>query len=85
MGWRQRDYAEDRALTRQQLADYRQQLAGMSKEELVIGYKAAHHVCGRIDKRVPSPRIIQELVQIWKQLREIKSRQKSSPYRHASR
>ena len=60
---RQRDYAEDRALTKEQLAEYRAQLAGMSEEELLIAFKSAHHVLGFIDKRFPTPRLMQELVQ----------------------
>lgn len=85
MARRQRDYAEDRALTREQLAAYRQELAEKSEEELVMAYKSALHVCGFIDKRFPSPRIMQELVQVWKQLDELTRRKKSSPYRHVSR
>ena len=59
-------------LTPAQLAELRGQLAAMSLNELEIFYRATHNACRYSGIRVPSPRIIQELVQAWKALRRVR-------------
>ena len=51
-----------------ELAELRQRLERMPRFELEIFYKTTHNACAyRV--RLPSPRLIQELVQAWKILR----------------
>jgi hypothetical protein len=52
-----------------ELAELRNRLAGMSGNEIEIFYRATHNAC-RYVTRLPSPRLIQELVQAWKELRQ---------------
>jgi len=59
-------------LDRAQLAELRTRLAGMTQNELATFYRATHNAC-RYEFRVPSPRMIQELVQAWRQLRKVAS------------
>ena len=57
-------------LSAEQLVELRRKLDSMPQRELAIFYRATHNVC-RYDMKLPSPRMIQELVQAWKQLRKI--------------
>jgi hypothetical protein len=57
-------------LSAEQLAELRHKLAVMPQHELATFYRATHNAC-RYDMKLPSPRMIQELVQAWKQLRKI--------------
>ena len=41
----------------------------MPQHELATFYRVTHNAC-RYDVKLPSPRMIQELVQAWKQLRK---------------
>ena len=59
-------------LSAAELVELRTRLAGMSRNELEGFYRATHNACAHADVRVPSPRVIQELVQAWKQLRRLK-------------
>ena len=60
-------------LTAEELLALRQKLAGMSHRELEIEYRATHRACAyEILGRLPSPQIMQELVQTWKALRKWK-------------
>jgi len=67
-----RHYVQDRdQLTPAELEELRQNLAAMPRSKLEIYYKARHNACAyNIEGRVPSPRLIQEFVQAWKQLRK---------------
>ena len=56
-------------LTREHLEELRGRLEAMPRHELEIFYKATHNAC-RYALRLPSPRLIQELVQAWKALRK---------------
>jgi hypothetical protein len=55
-------------LTPSELLELRRKLEGMPHHELEIFYKATHNAC-RYVMRLPSPRLMQELVQAWKILR----------------
>jgi len=55
-------------LTRAELAARRVKLEAMPRHELATFYKATHNAC-RYVLRLPSPRLIQELVQAWRVLR----------------
>jgi len=55
-------------LTAAELAELRCKLEIMPRHELEIFYKATHNACA-LRVRLPSPRLIQELVQAWKTLR----------------
>jgi hypothetical protein len=57
-------------LTADQLQELRRRLAAMPQHELAMFYRSTHNAC-RYEVRLPSPRMIQELVQAWKQLRKI--------------
>ncbi len=54
--------------TASELLELRRKLEAMPRHELEIFYKATHNAC-RYVMRLPSPRLIQELVQAWKILR----------------
>jgi hypothetical protein len=55
-------------LGREELVALRERLARMPRHELETFYRATHNAC-RYVMRLPSPRLIQELVQAWKALR----------------
>jgi len=55
-------------LTSAELFELRRRLEAMPRHELEIFYKATHNACA-LRVRLPSPRLIQELVQAWKILR----------------
>ena len=57
-------------LTSAELGELRRRLAAMPGYELEIFYKATLNACRYEAGRVPSPRIIQELVTAWKVLRK---------------
>lgn len=56
-------------LGRAELLDLRRTLEQMTRNELEVFYRATHNAC-RFVMRLPSPRLIQELVQAWKILRK---------------
>ena len=56
-------------LTPSELVELRRKLEAMPQHELEIFYKATHNACA-FRVRLPSPRLIQELVQAWKVLRK---------------
>lgn len=57
-------------LDRAQLDEVRKRLAAMPQHELAMFYRTTLNAC-RYEVRLPSPRMIQELVQAWKQLRKL--------------
>ena len=57
-------------LNAEQLQALRRKLAAMSEHDLATFYRSTHNAC-RYEVRLPSPRMIQELVQAWKQLRKV--------------
>lgn len=58
-------------LTEAELAELRAKLDGMPQHALEIYYKATHNAC-RFEVRLPSARLMQELVTVWKALRRRK-------------
>lgn len=67
------DFAPERPLSAEQLADMRRKFALLSTPSLQHAYAEAHDRCklGR-DGRPPKAEFIQELVQAWKQLRKVR-------------
>ena len=55
-------------LTRAELEALRKKLEAMPRHELETFYKATHNAC-RYALKLPSARLIQELVQAWRALR----------------
>ena len=56
-------------LTEEELAKLREQLLALPAYELESYYRAALNACRYEAGRLPSPRLMQELVQAWKALR----------------
>jgi hypothetical protein len=56
-------------LDQAELGALRDRLAQMPRHQLEIFYRSTHNAC-RYVMRLPSPRLIQELVQAWKELRQ---------------
>jgi hypothetical protein len=56
-----------------ELEEYRLKLASLTRNEAEREYTATHNACRLDAGRVPSPKLIQELVQAWKRLRSGKS------------
>jgi hypothetical protein len=57
-------------LDKTQLEELRTLLSAMPEHELALFYRTTLNAC-RYEVRLPSPRMIQELVQAWKQLRKV--------------
>jgi hypothetical protein len=57
-------------LTPVELVELRRRLSAMTLNELEGFYRATHNACAHADVHVPSPRIVQELVQAWRALRK---------------
>jgi hypothetical protein len=55
-------------LTRGELEALRKKLEAMPRHELETFYQATHNACWYV-LRLPSPRLIQELVQAWRAFR----------------
>jgi hypothetical protein len=58
-------------LTQAELDEIRRKYRGLPDWELDIAYKACHNAC-RSPEHLPSPSLIQEFVQVWKELRRRK-------------
>jgi len=71
---RRRDVNRE-TLSEADLVALRQRLAGMTLHELEIQYQASHNACRYSGVRVPAPIAMQELVQVWRQLRRVFSKQ----------
>ena len=59
-------------LSREDLAELQRRLHQMSVTGVEDFYRTAYIACRLDGDRVPSPRLIQELVQAWKQMRKWK-------------
>jgi hypothetical protein len=55
-------------LTPQQIAEFRARLRAMTDAEILLHYKAAHNACV-YRHWPPAPIVIQEFVQVWRELR----------------
>lgn len=62
----------DQKLSEAELAAFRDRVAQMPRRELEAYYRVCHNACRYDDMRVPSPRMVQEFVQVWKRLRALK-------------
>jgi hypothetical protein len=71
---RRRDVNRE-ALSEADLVALRKRLAAMTLHELEIQYQASHNACRYAGVRVPAPIAMQELVQVWRQLRRVFSKQ----------
>jgi len=58
-------------LTQAELDQLRAKFTGMTGYQLDIEYKAIHNAC-RSPDHLPSPSLMQEFVQVWKELRRRK-------------
>jgi hypothetical protein len=65
---RRPDPREVEMLTKESLAELRYNLAHLSLDAVRRFYERAHEDCRLIYDRLPSPKQIQTLVQVWKQL-----------------
>ena len=61
-------------LNEAELAALRQRLSTMTLHDLETFYRAAHNACRYTEVRAPAPAVVQEFVQVWKQLRRVKRR-----------
>ena len=66
---RRPDRDQEEILTEEDFKRIRHHLAHLSVESLKDVYERAHRDCRLVYKRFPSPRAMQMLVQVWKQLR----------------
>ena len=62
------DPREVEMLTKENLAERRHNLAHLSIDAVRRFYERAHEDCRMLYDRLPSPKQIQTLVQVWKQL-----------------
>jgi hypothetical protein len=70
---RRRNTGNREQLTQGELGELRKRLSEMSLSTLEIFYRATHNACAYNAMRVPSPRLVQELVTAWKALRKVRS------------
>jgi hypothetical protein len=65
---RRPDSREEEMLSKENLSELRQTLAHLSLPAVRDFYEQSYRDCRLIYSRIPSPRQIQTLVQVWKQL-----------------
>ena len=65
---RRPDKREAEILSREHLAEIRYNLAHLSLPAVRDAYERAYQDCRMIYSRIPSPKQMQTLVQVWKQL-----------------
>jgi len=58
----------DRPLTQEELEQLRQNLSRLSEPSVRKVYDEAWEQCRLKDRRIPSPKVVQQLVTAWKQL-----------------
>ncbi len=63
-----RQQERNERLTVEQLDHYRMSLRTMNDWQLETEYRATHNAA-RSTRHLPSPRLMQELIQLWKELR----------------
>jgi len=59
-------------LSIEELEVYRVEVSALDRRSLEIRYKALHSACRYEDMKVPSPEIVQQFVQVWRRLWELK-------------
>jgi hypothetical protein len=67
-----RRHISSEKLSVEELEVYRMEVAALDRRSLEIHYKALHNACPSQDMRVPSPEVVQQFVQVWRRLRELK-------------
>ena len=67
---RRPDTRSDEIMSPDDLNQLRTSLSRLSRSAVLQAYHAAYARCRMVNDRVPSARSIQELVQVWKQLRK---------------
>jgi hypothetical protein len=67
-----RNAGEEPKLNRQELEEFRRGVEKMTRSELEVYYKACHNACRYENMRVASPQVVQQIVQVWRQLRKLK-------------
>lgn len=63
---------KDDVMSPDDLKQLRSRLAGLGLNAARQAYHTAYARCRMVNDRVPSARLIQELVQVWKQLRKLR-------------
>jgi hypothetical protein len=61
---------EEVVLTREELKELQNRLAGYQRAAVESFYRAAHYRCSLQPRWLPSPRAMQELIAAWKALRK---------------
>lgn len=64
----------DPPLSKEDLEQYRRGLANLSPYHVRELYDEIHEECRMVDNRLPSPKAIQRLVQVWRRLWEWSNR-----------
>ena len=65
---RRPERGKEETLTAEELKQLRENLSGLSPSHVEDFYRTAHEDCRMVFNRVPNPKAIQTLVQVWKQL-----------------
>jgi hypothetical protein len=69
-----RHYMEKKqALTAAELEAFRESLEALTLNQLEIEYKCYHNACRYDTMRLPSAKLVQEFVQVWKRLTKVKA------------
>jgi hypothetical protein len=66
-------FLKNETWSKEQLDDYRAKLAALQDHELEHHYQANHNACRSIF-HLPSPSMVQQFVQAWKELRRRRKR-----------
>jgi hypothetical protein len=67
---RRPEHGKEEILSAEDLKQLRENLAHLSPSHVQEFYQRAHEDCRMVFNRVPNPKAIQTLVQVWKQLRK---------------
>jgi hypothetical protein len=70
MSRRADQFEETRPFSPKELGELRRTLAWLSLQSLREFYERTHRDCGMVFNKLPTPKRIQTLVQVWKQLRK---------------
>lgn len=76
---RRRDVGKDEVMSPDDLKQMRQGLARLGRSAMLQAYQTAYARCRMVNDRIPSARSMQELVQVWKQLRSPRGGASSEP------
>ena len=65
---RRSERGKEESLTADELNQLRENLSRLSQQHVEDFYRTAYEDCRMVFNRVPNPKAIQTLVQVWKQL-----------------